>query len=817
MAFRVEQQTLEVLEWSEVMARLADACRTERARTETLEQAAATTAEASDLMEPSVFAPTRGEVEARLRETDEARALLDADEPPPIGATPDVTLLLGRASKGSHLDTGELLDVRSAVETMRGVARFLCASGRAERAPNLAEAAFVIEAPEGLAHEIARCIDPAGEIRDAASPVLAEARRKSIRLGGELTRRLERYLQSADVTDHLSDRYFTVRNDRYVLPVKADAKGRVKGIVHDASRSGTTLFIEPEGAVELNNQLKRAELDVKREIERVLRRLSADVANAAPSLRAGLEALTHVDRAFARGRLSQEMDATSPRVGENGVFELPGLRHPLIEPDACVPNDVRLGADFQVLVLSGPNAGGKTVTLKALALAALFVRAGLHVPCDAGGRVDLVDDVIADIGDGQDIGESLSTFSAHMASQARIVERAGPHALIVLDEVGTGTDPGEGAALAQAILERLADAGARVITTTHFGLLKEMADIDPRFENASVEFDAETLAPTYRLRLGEPGASSAAAVASRMGMPSDILERADALQRREDRQLDRMLAELSASRATLESERQQMTRLRAESEAARDEYRIKLERLQERRDDLFRSMRDDLDSAFKQAHQEVAGVIRELQEGPSSKRAAVARERLVALEQKARVAEEEAGVPRSTERPAGLLPVDWRRIGAGDRVRVTGGREAVLLSLPDRKGRATVRVGAAKLVLPAEQIGSAEHHAPSRADPPRVHVERARFVDAGSGLGSGGTSECDLRGMRVEEALTRLYEVIDRAAADGHDAVRVIHGHGSGALRRAVREHFAAAPLIAGCRPGANDEGGEGVTIAKLR
>jgi DNA mismatch repair protein MutS2 len=601
-----------------------------------------------------------------------------------------------------------------------------------------------------------------------------------------------------------------------VLPVKADAKGHVRGIVHDASRSGTTVFIEPEGVVELNNRLKRAELEVAREIERILRRLTADVAAAAPALRAGVDALAHVDRAFARARLSVDMAASAPRVEDDGVFALPGLRHPLIDPAESVANDVSLGEHYQVLVLSGPNAGGKTVTLKALALAALFVRAGLHVPCEPGGRADLVDDVIAEIGDGQNIGESLSTFSAHMASLARIVARAGPRSLVVLDEIGVGTDPGEGAALAQAILERLADAGARVVTTTHYGLLKEMAGVDPRFENASVEFDPETLAPTYRLRLGEPGSSSAAAVAARMGMPSAVLERADALTRREDRQLDRMLSELAASRAALERERRQVESLRAESEATRSEYRAKLERLQARRDALYRSMRDDLDSAFKQAHRDVAGVIRDLQRGPSAQKAAAARAQLEALAARARLAEQEAGVAPPPAPSEGLVPVDWRRVRAGDRVRVTGGREGVLVSLPDRKGRATVRVGPAKLVLPAEQVGQATGSGRRDDAATRIRIERAVPTHDPAQLG-GGTTECDLRGLRVEDALGRLRDFVDRAAADGRDGLRVIHGHGTGALRRAVREQLAGSPLVLDWRPGADDEGGEGVTLASLR
>jgi DNA mismatch repair protein MutS2 len=820
MTFRVEQETLEALEWSEVVARLAEACRTARARSALLAVTRATGAEDSgDTPSPdatSFFATSLDAVRARLRETDEARALLDAGDPPPIGATPDIAPLLARAEKGALLEPAELLDVRGVVETLEAVTRHLTSPERAERAPGLADAAGVIEVPAGLSHEIGRCIDPNGEVRDAASAVLAEARRESVRLAADLKRRLEQYLQNPDVTEHLSDRYFTVRGDRYVLPVRADAKGHVRGIVHDASRSGTTLFIEPEGAIELNNRLKRAELEVQREILRILRRLGAEVADAAPALRAALDALDHLDRAFARGRLSQAMDAHPPVVAERGGFELRGLRHPLIDARESVPNDIRLGGDFQVLVLSGPNAGGKTVTLKALALAALFVRAGLHVPCEPGGRAELVEEVIAEIGDGQDIGESLSTFSAHMAGLARIVARAGPRSLVVLDEVGTGTDPGEGAALAQAILERLADDGARVITTTHFGLLKEMADVDPRFENASVEFDPETLAPTYRLHLGVPGASSAAAVASRMGMPSDVLARADALMRREDRQLDRMLAELAASRAALESERQHVAELRAQSESARNDYREKLERLQARRDALYQTMRKDLDAAFGQAHREVAAVIRDLQRGPSSRKAAAAREKLQTLQDEARVAEARAGVARAPDRPPDFTPVDWRHVRAGDVVRLAGGREGVLQSLPDRKGRATIRVGAAKLVVPAEQVGRASGRGGRRDDEGRVQVERAAPAPGPGDLG-GGTVHCDLRGLSVEESLGRLRDALDRAVADGRDAVHIIHGHGTGALRRAVREHLADSPLVEDWRPGDDDEGGEGVTIAGVR
>ena len=470
-----------------------------------------------------------------------------------------------------------------------------------------------------------------------------------------------------------------------------------------------------------------------------------------------------------------------------------------------------------MLVVSGPNAGGKTVTLKATALAALLVRAGMHVPCETGARVDLVETVIADIGDGQDIGASLSTFSAHMARQARILSQAGPSALVILDEIGTGTDPGEGASLAQAILERLAEADARVLTTTHFGLLKEMADLDARFANASVEFDAVSLGPTYRLRIGEPGVSAAASVAARMGMPTDVLERADALQNREDRQLEKMLSELSTHRATLEQEQSRVETLRAEGEAVRDEYRVKLERLQARRDDLYQSMRSDLDSAFQSAHGEIARVIRELQADPTSQRAAEARKHVMDLQEKTTQEANQEGLSEKKQSHPELLPVDWTKASSGDRLRTAAGQEGVLISLPDRKGRVGLQVGTARILLPAEKVGRGQKASKDTRPAERIQVERAglktsQVVESMA----GGTSECDLRGLRVEEAMDRLQEFVDRAVTDGRDLLRVIHGHGSGALRQAVREHLAESSFVTQIRPGDDNEGGEGVTFAAL-
>jgi DNA mismatch repair protein MutS2 len=525
-------------------------------------------------------------------------------------------------------------------------------------------------------------------------------------------------------------------------------------------------------------------------------------------LEAGLAALESIDLAFARAHLAETWEAVEPELCDAGVIALPQLRHPLLPPGEAVANDLRLGESFTVLVLSGPNAGGKTVAMKSLALAVLCVRAGLFVASAAPARVDLFDAVLADIGDEQDIREHLSTFSAHMANLARIVESAGTRTLVALDEIGDGTDPGEGAAIAQSVLEALADADARVVATTHYGLLKEMAEVDGRFANASVEFDPQTLAPTYRLRMGLPGVSSATAVAARMGLGRRVLDRADQLLSRDTRRLDRMLSELASSRATLEHEQREARRLRLESEATRAEYARKLERLQARRDDLYRSMRDDLDRAFGEAHARIAGVVRDLQRGVSSQDAARAREELLELEATAREAETAAGLGA---RPApALAPLDWSRARPGDPVVLPEGGGGSLAALPDRRGRVAVQVGSARVVVPMERVGAP---GPETALPPRHTPAPAPRPsdDAPEAPGS-----CDLRGLRVDEALDRLAEALDRSAAAGRPDLLVIHGIGTGALRRAVRDHLRDSPYVTRVLPGEPSEGGDGVTRARL-
>jgi DNA mismatch repair protein MutS2 len=796
---RVSDRTLEQLEWPQLMARLAAHARTPGGRWRCAPEVAAT-----------LLADEAGPVRERLAETSEARRILDAGEFAPLEGLLEMQPVLERARRGGALAARDLLDLAAALAAVEATKRFL--ARWPEQAPRLVSRAEALGDHRSLQEEIGFSLDPEGQVRDAVSPLLAEARAEVRRYSVELQRRLSQALHDPAIAPHLSDTFVTVRNDRYVLPVRSDARGRVPGIVHDASASGTTLFIEPEAVVDLNNRLKEAELRIARESERILRELSQRVQQETSDIRDSLEGLEEIDWIFARALLSSELEAVEPELSEEGVFVLNQLRHPLLPLDRVVPNDLHLGETFHVLVLSGPNAGGKTVAMKAAALATLGAHAGLHVPAAPGATVGLVESLLADIGDAQSLRESLSTFSAHMGNLARIVKEASARSLVVLDEVGEGTDPGEGAALAQATLEALADSGARVIATTHYNLLKELAAVDPRFENACVEFDPETLAPTYRLRLGSPGVSSATAVAARMGLGGPVLERANELLEREDRRLERTLAELSESRLALERERREVQQLRTETDGERRELRSKLEQLQERRDRLFRSMREELERAFRQAHGEVASVIRELQRGGSARDAAQAREKLLTLQEEAH--EAEAALEETVPEPEELDPVDWRYAKPGDPVRIRGSGEAVLLALPDRRGRAAVRVGSARLVLPAEQLGRTALGGGPQAEPPSKRVSiQAEGVNPEH---PGGTVRCDLRGLRVEEAVAQVNEELDRAALAGRRRLVIIHGLGTGALRDAVRAHLAESPYAASFSPGESESGGDGVTVVEL-
>ncbi len=803
MGFRCDPATLARLEWQRLLDCLA---------------AQAATARGAESLRAGTFAATHGSVRERLAETSEARELVDLGREPGFGGVADLRAEISDLARGRTLHAGELAKLLATLEASRRVRESLTAS--AAIAPRLASLAGTLPDLRALEHSIARVITPAGEIREDASPDLRRLRRHVRDLEGEIERQMARHLRDPELQAHFQDSYSTFREGRPVLPVRVDARQRVRGIVHDVSSSGTTVFIEPAEVVEVGNRLRLAQTELTREIERLLRELCESARACRLELEGMGATLEALDVALARGRLSRKSLGVAPDVSPDAELDLRGFRHPLLlletglAPEDVVPNDLALVGGARCLVISGPNAGGKTVAAKAVGLAVLSIRAGLHVACDPGSRVPILDAVFADIGDEQDLRSGLSTFSARMANLASIVEQADARTLVIADEIGEGTEPGEGAALAQAILEALVAKGTFVLATTHFNRLKELAGAESAFLNASAEFDFTTLLPTFKIHQGQPGSSGAMWAAQRMGLADPVVERARELLDREDSRLEALTRGLSELRQELESERIEALRMRAESETVRAAYESRLASLRSAREQALAAMKADLESAFARARAEIAHVVHGLQRGDGA--ASPERGRAANAAQKAlgRIRERTASVERAhAEEPAPGPPqeVDLGALVTGVRVEIAGiGGTAVVIEAPDRRGRVAVRIGGVRTVVPAARIARvfAEPTGPERT-PLRISVERAN-EDEPSRI------DCDLRGMRVDEAMERADSALQRLLGRGGGRVVFIHGHGTGALRNAIRAWLRLAPGVESFAPGEPREGGNGVTVATI-
>ena len=650
---------------------------------------------------------------------------------------------------------------------------------------------------------LARSFDPVGELLDTASPRLGGLR-AAVRVAYDRLRRRLDALVGAELGIALQEPIITLRNGRYVVPVKAEARSRVKGIVHDASGSGQTLFIEPLVAVELGNAWREAQVAEAEEIARILDELSALVAANAAALRETLDALARFDFWMAKAALAGEMGASRAETTERTEAILLSARHPGLT-GRVVPIDIRLGDGYTALVVTGPNTGGKTVTLRTLGLLSLMHQAGLHVPAEPGSRLPIWRDIFADIGDEQSIAQSLSTFSGHLRSIIRIVEAAGPGTLVLLDELGAGTDPTEGSALAQALLDHFIRAGALIAATTHYAELKAYAHTTPEARNAAVEFDLETLSPTYRLTIGLPGGSQAFAIAERLGLPEDIV--ADARSRLSESQqsFEATLASLKASEgATSEAlDRARAAELRA-TEA--------LHAAQEER----RRARRERDEAVRAARAEAERIVDDLRTEVRTTREALERETVTApvLDERRRAGR---GGPRT---PAGERTGRARRgTGRGAHVAARGASAEPVRRLggPDRRdrtrrqadharGRRDAGHGRQPTISCRRPATRGSVPAPTDRTLPSIRLERARSV----------ASSLDLRGARVDEALEALSRYLDDAGLAGLDKALVIHGMGTGAVRDAVRSAAAAHPLVKSIRPGQRGEGGDGATIVEF-
>jgi DNA mismatch repair protein MutS2 len=747
-------------------------------------------------------------------QTDEAARLLELHPDTSIGGARDVRVPLARARRGGRLTAAELLDVAGTLHATEQFARRLARWP----GPQLTAIRDDLEPEPTLRARIERSIDPGGEILDAASPALKTARRRMHTAQERLRERLNAMLRSTDLAGALGDAIVTQRAGRYVIPVRAEAKGRVPGIVHDQSASAATLFIEPLAVVELNNAWTEATLQAAEEEERVLEALSRDVEHRAEALSASLAALARADLWMARARLGSDLNGVRPTVAEDAV-ELLSARHPLLGADA-VPIDIRLGDRFgyRALVITGPNTGGKTVALKTIGLLALMHQAGIRVPAAEGARLPIFGLVMADIGDEQSIAQSLSTFSSHLRNVVRFLGVADQGTLVLLDEIGAGTDPTEGSALAMAVVTVLLDRGATVAATTHYAELKAFAETQPGVSNAAVEFDVATLRPTYRLSIGLPGASQAFAIAERLGLTSDVLSIARERISTAHASLEETLAAIRRAEAeTIEA----LATASEEREAARAERARAAAGTEQTRREAARILADArraADALLAGAEREVAEVRREAARASRGARtsgtggtAPGASADLAALGVRTSARRARIAVTPPPDDLADVVPESGPqpRVGLWGRSR-TLGRTGRIAAISGKTGRVTLEADGARLVVPGDDVEVVAE--PTAVPPARDRVAEDLKRRAAAEL----SPTLDLHGERVEAALERLEAYLDQALLAGVDEVVIVHGAGTGALRRAVREYLSSHPRVRGQRRGRRDEGGDGATVALL-
>lgn len=754
--------------------------------------------------------PYVGEVQRLLADTDAAFCLMAKYGAPPFGDVKNVTNAVRRAQAGAVLTAAQLLRVANTLRGVRSVADW---HGHCEGAQTCLADRFAAVSPNKYLEErIRTAILSEDEISSQASPELYTIRRKMQAASARVREQLDKLIRSQTAQKALQEPIVTIRGGRFVVPVKAEHRAAIPGLVHDTSSSGATVFIEPIGAVEANNERKVLESQEAAEIERILAELSAEVGSFADAIVADYEVLVGLDLIFAKAKLGYRMKAAVPAVREDGQVRLCRARHPLIDPQKVVPIDVELGGAFDTLIITGPNTGGKTVTLKTVGLLTLMTMCGMMIPVKDGSAVSVFCKVLADIGDEQSIEQSLSTFSAHMTNLIRILKEADGHSLVLLDELGAGTDPVEGAALATAVVERLRTQGARVVATTHYAEMKAYAIQTAGVENGSCEFDVESLRPTYRLLVGVPGRSNAFAISQRLGMDTTLVERAQALISGDDRRLEEVVVVLEEKRLRLEKELEDAKAATRAAERAHQHAKEQLTALQAQKEKELDDARDEARRVVDRARQEAQALIAELdalrkQQGKAdfASKAAAARADL-----RNRLNKLEDAIDPVTTRTRGAYRLP-RPLAVGDEVLIVDiDKNAVVVAPPDGK-TVEVQAGIIRTRVSLENLRLLEKKAP-----PTGKSKGGVYTGVSRSVRETRT-ELDLRGLSVEESLLELDKFLDDARLSGLERLTVIHGKGTGALRAAVHAHLKSCASVKSYRLGVYGEGENGVTIVEMR
>ena len=788
------ERSLRVLEFGKIRDQLAQYCVSDMGR------------ELCDALTPA------GQMDDVLRwqqETEEARTVLTYLGGTPMISFSDVRAPLHLAEIGSALSPRALLDIAACLRASRAARDALV--GERDNTPMITANASRLSTFKPIEQAITDAILSEDEIADRASTELFTIRRKMRACNERVRERLNGMIRNASFQKYLQEAIITMRADRYVLPVKQEYRGMVPGIVHDQSSTGATIFVEPMAVVEIGNELKQLISAEKAEIERILRALSAQIAPEAGAIADNLAILAQLDFAFAKAALAREMHACPPKMNGEGRINIIRGRHPLIDPEKVIPLDIRLGETFTTLIITGPNTGGKTVTLKTTGLFTLMAQAGLQVPAEYGTELAVFDDVFADIGDEQSIEQSLSTFSGHMKNIVSILENVTPDSLVLFDELGAGTDPTEGAALAQAILATLLTIHTRTVATTHYSELKEYALTTENVENASVEFDVATLRPTYRLSIGIPGKSNAFEISRKLGLPEFVINSAKELLSREQVRFEDVIAGAEYHRQVAEKERQLAEEARAEMVAIRNQAEAERKKLEDQRDKAIRKAKDEAKRIVENARRESEAMIAELR---AMKKAGGAQEHEIQRVKKQMEQAQEALADQ--KEVGGEIP---KSVKPGDMVHVASMElDATVVSGPDAKGYVQLKAGMMKMRAQMSDLRTlTSTQQLIKKEQKKLERKRSMREQRVDVMARAVRQELDVRGMALDEAIPEVQKFIDDAVISSLGEVSIIHGNGMGVLRAGIADCLKRHPSVSSFRLGRYGEGETGVTIVTLR
>ncbi|RLQ91927.1 endonuclease MutS2 [Planomicrobium sp. Y74] len=745
------------------------------------------------------------EVEQLLAEMDEAAQVLRVKNNVPMGGIFDVRMHARRAQIGGALSPVELMEVSSTIRASRILRQFF--EGIREegdiQTPLFLEKKESMPILTQLEHDINACIDDNGGVLDSASSALRSIRQQLRSQESRVRERLESLVRGKNAAKMLSDTIVTIRNDRFVIPVKQEYRSHYGGIIHDQSSSGQTLFIEPDAVVQANNEVRRLKMKEKEEIDRILQMLSAQVQEVAHDIFVMVEVLGEIDMIFAKAKYGSANKCSKPAMNTEGYINLKRARHPLIPKDEVVANDIEFGRDITAIVITGPNTGGKTVTLKTVGLCTLMAQAGLPVPALDGSELAVFDQIFADIGDEQSIEQSLSTFSSHMVNIVDILTKFDENSLVIFDELGAGTDPQEGAALAISLLDEVHGRGARVIATTHYPELKAYGYNRPGVANASVEFNVETLSPTYRLLIGVPGRSNAFEISKRLGLPEHIITHAQSFTGTDSRQVDSMIASLEKSRRESEQDAERSSEVLKESEKLKEELAAQLKQYEQKKEQLEEKAREKARKIVDQARTEAEEVISDLRKMQLNQQGSIKEHQLIEAKKRLEGAAPENRIlkkaAKDKQREVKLKPNDEVKV-------ISFGQKGTLVEKVSDK-EWIVQIGILKMKLPESDLSYTKPEKEKETRTMATLKDRDSYVKL----------ELDLRGERYEDALARVEKYIDDALLSNYHQVSIIHGKGTGALRQGVQQYLKKHPRVKSYRFGEAGEGGSGVTVAELK